>query len=163
MIVFSSLIAAATFVIFQKIIFSPSEFMNSNESSKTQNTSSENAAIPPENFAPTSVVSVTGASNYVQPSKPSATPDEVVKSVNAKLQKQELERIRDIQKETTAKIYEKMRTDEIASLQDSILNDESLLKKIEASGSGAADYKYIESNLQKRKARLKELQSAGTR
>ena len=54
-------------------------------------------------------------------------------------------------------VFDQMRKDEIASLKNSIQNDLTLLKKIEESGSGIEDYKYIEQNLKIRRARLKEL------
>lgn len=46
---------------------------------------------------------------------------------------------------------------EVKSLEESIKNDQISLKKIEDSGSGIEDYKFVKQNLSRRKVRLKEL------
>lgn len=73
------------------------------------------------------------------------------------IDKQEMERFKEITAKNTKRIYAQMCKDEIDSLKRSIENDEKLLKEIEASGSNAKDYEYIQSNLEKRKKRLQDL------
>lgn len=67
------------------------------------------------------------------------------------------EQFREITEQTNIKIQAQMRQEEITSLQASIINDKALLKKIEDSGTGIEDYKFIEQNLKKRIQRLKML------
>jgi hypothetical protein len=75
----------------------------------------------------------------------------------ARIQQIEIEKNKELNEKNVKLIQEQMRQEEIASLKNSIVNDEKLLKEIEAQGTGADDYRYIESNLKKRRARLKEL------
>lgn len=67
------------------------------------------------------------------------------------------EQFREITEQTNIKIQAQMRQEEITSLKASILNDKALLSKIEDSGTGVEDYKFIEQNLRKRIQRLKVL------
>lgn len=67
------------------------------------------------------------------------------------------EQFREVTEQTNIKIRAQMRQEEITSLQASIKNDRALLKKIEDSGTGVEDYKFIEQNLKKRIQRLKVL------
>jgi hypothetical protein len=67
------------------------------------------------------------------------------------------EQFREITEQTNIKIQAQMRQEEITSLKASITNDRALLKKIEDSGTGVEDYKFIEQNLKKRIQRLKLL------
>ncbi len=67
------------------------------------------------------------------------------------------EHFREITEKTNIKIQAQMRQEEITSLKSSIENDKALLKKIEDSGTGIEDYKFIEQNLNKRIQRLKVL------
>lgn len=75
----------------------------------------------------------------------------------ARIQKIEIEKTKELNQKNVALIRAQMRQEELVSLQASIQNDEKLLKEIEAQGTGADDYRYIENNLKKRRARLKEL------
>lgn len=67
------------------------------------------------------------------------------------------EQFREVTEQTNIKIRAQMRQEEITSLKASITNDRALLKKIEDSGTGVEDYKFIEQNLKKRIQRLKML------
>jgi hypothetical protein len=67
------------------------------------------------------------------------------------------EQFREVTEQTNIKIRAQMRQEEITSLKASITNDKALLKKIEDSGTGIEDYKFIEQNLKKRIQRLKSL------
>lgn len=75
----------------------------------------------------------------------------------ARIQQIEIEKNKELNEKNVKLIRAQMRQEEIASLKNSIVNDEKLLKEIEAQGTGADDYRYIENNLKKRRARLKEL------
>lgn len=73
------------------------------------------------------------------------------------LDKAELEKMKAINRAYVVRMEKMMKTNEINSLKKSIEEDQVILKKIEASGTDIEEYKYVEKNLQVRKARLKEL------
>ncbi len=102
-----------------------------------------------------------GTQNNGQPVKSSAPNNGITLApdgpTSQKANDQEIKNLRQMTDENTKKIYAKMKQDEIKSLKESIINDEKLLKQIEVRGSGIEDYKLIETNLAKRRQRLKEL------
>ena len=92
--------------------------------------------------------------NNLQPDNLSPAPDP---SQKLKVEQVELELLKKLNKKEIAKIKIKMHKDEVESLKKSIINDQQALKIIEKSGSNIETYKLVESNLHKRKLRLKEL------
>lgn len=101
---------------------------------------------------------MTGATNNaVKPAALTAEQQNFIETQKLKSDRAELQRFRELSKKNTAIIFTEMKVEEIQSLTKTIRNDEMLLKKIEAGGSGIADYKWIEANLAKRKKRLKLL------
>ena len=92
--------------------------------------------------------------NNLQPDNLSPAPDPAQK---LKVEQVELELLKKLNKKEIAKIKIKMHKDEVESLKKSIINDQQALKIIEKSGSNIETYKLVESNLHKRKLRLKEL------
>lgn len=115
----------------------------------------------------TAQVSATSTPSYENPAPPKALPSNTNAaqpaetstnlSESERIQQIEIEKTKELNLKNVKMIQEQMRKEEITSLQSSIVNDEKLLKEIEVQGTGANDYKYIESNLKKRRARLKEL------
>lgn len=81
---------------------------------------------------------------------------------SAKATERDQKHFQEITRQTNIQIQKQMRQEEIASLKESIKNDQALLKKIEESGSGIEDYKYIEENLKKRIQRLRQLGATST-
>ena len=114
----------------------PSDSTQKNRNSESSAANTYSAGRKNSNLAPTPTVGLAEAS---------------------RIQQIELEKTKELNEKNVKLIREQMRKEEIASLQNSIKNDEKLLKEIEEQGTGADDYKYIESNLKKRRARLKEI------
>jgi hypothetical protein len=119
------------------------ETMNNPQIPISQSASVDSAE--PQKNEPTKV------NQYDEPMKDPISPD-----MKSEIDK---EQFKEITQKTTKEIYEKMRVDEIKSLKESIVNDKKLLKKIEDSGTGIEDYKFIQQNLKKRIDRLKLLES----
>ena len=109
----------------------------------------------------------TNTPSYQDPTSPNAQPmitdseQNTQQSKNlseaARVQQIEIAKTKELNLKNVKLIREKILQEELTSLQNSIQNDEKLLKEIEAEGTEANDYRYIENNLKKRRARLKQL------
>ena len=132
-----------------QISFEPSpteSILTSNDNSKTEisQQASADASSPAPLQPPNQPSSYDSATDPFDTNQKSAIDREQFKEITAK---------------NTKEIYKKMRVDEIKSLKESVINDKKLLKKIEDSGTGIEDYKFIQQNLKKRLDRLKVLES----
>ena len=99
------------------------------------------------------------SSDTTKPNPTETTPDQYNENTFSEKQQTDIdkEHFKKVTEETTKKLNEQMRQEEITSLKKSITYDKELLKKIEDSGSGIEDYKYIQQNMKKRIDRLKVL------
>lgn len=129
-----------------------------------KNNSTPNGPSAPtaESPVPSTASSGTAATSNLpspanSPGSSEAPAPEAAKAPNSATVDPRVEQFKKSTLETTAKLEKQMRQDEIASLKASIVNDKKLLKALESQGSGAADYQYIEANLNKRKKRLQQL------
>lgn len=118
---------------------------------------SDNLTETPPSTASTEATPNEGATQQGQPTHTQGSSDYANLNEGARIQKLEIEKTKELNQKNVALIRAQMLQEELISLHASIENDEKLLKEIEAQGTGADDYRYIESNLKKRRARLKEL------
>lgn len=114
------------------------------------------ALLPPPSVSATPENSVPSSTGKPQPSYGKDMPLDITKQKELN-DKAELEKLKELNRAYTVKVERMMKTNEIASLRQSIAEDEQTLKKIEASGTDIEGYKFVEKNLQARKARLKKL------
>lgn len=128
----------------EQSLYTPATTTTSDDSSPSQNTNTPSAAA-------------------VNSSAPAPSPTNSAPPQNndyfdaAKSSERDQKHFQEITRKTNIQIRKQMRQEEITSLKESIENDKALLKKIEESGSGIEDYKYIEQNLKKRIQRLRQL------
>jgi len=144
-------------------LMSNSKTHNKNSSEPYQESNTINTDAPknlqttennPNPTIPNTNSGVTQSADTVSPSK-SPEPTDYFEA--AKSTDRDQKHFQEITRKTNIQIQKQMRQEEIASLKESIENDRALLKKIEESGSGIEDYKYIEQNLKKRIQRLRQL------
>lgn len=119
--------------------------------SNSENTNANTSETPISNQAYSPNEPSKSGAQATNSGRPDSSPEA------ARIQQIEIEKTKELNLKNVKMIQEQMKKEEITSLQSSIVNDEKLLKEIEAQGTGADDYRYIESNLKKRRARLKEL------
>ena len=127
------------------------------ESNTTNTADPKNLQTTENDSNPTTADRPAGETKAIDTVQPTASPEPDYFD-SAKASERDQKHFQEITRKTNIQIQKQMRQEEITSLKESIENDKALLKKIEESGSGIEDYKYIEQNLKKRIQRLRQLE-----
>lgn len=89
--------------------------------------------------------------------QPAAKPTLPTPKISPQVSAPETEKLKEFNRVHVARVSAQMKSNEIASLKKSILNDQQVLKKIEKDGSNIEMYQLVRANLEKRKQRLNHL------